>query len=82
WTDATDNILSTEATYNYTMPASDVTLTANFELIDHQLILNAFPEAGGTVSGDGTYNIGETVEVTATPASGYQFVNWTDATDN
>ena len=31
---------------------------------------------GGTVSGGGTYAIGSTVQVTATPASGYVFDRW------
>ena len=32
----------------------------------------------GTVSGGGTYNEGTSVTATATPQSGYQFVNWTE----
>lgn len=31
---------------------------------------------GGTVTGGGTFQIGSTVQVTATPASGYEFVRW------
>ena len=31
----------------------------------------------GTVTGDGTYEEGKTATLTATPAEGYQFVNWT-----
>ena len=31
---------------------------------------------GGTVSGGGVFTIGSTVQVTATPASGYEFVRW------
>ena len=31
---------------------------------------------GGTVSGGGSFEIGSTVQVTATPASGYEFVRW------
>ena len=31
---------------------------------------------GGTVSGSGLYDIGETVTLTATPDSGYEFVKW------
>ena len=33
WTDAAENILSTEASFIYTMPASDVSLTANFDIL-------------------------------------------------
>lgn len=32
---------------------------------------------GGTVSGGGTYEIGQTATLTATPDAGYEFVKWT-----
>src|SRR5690554_310820 len=82
WTDVEENVISTEAAFNYIMPANNVTLTANFELIDYQLSLNVTTEAEGTTSGSGTYNMGETVAISATPATGYKFVNWTDAEEN
>ena len=34
--------------------------------------------AGGTVTGDGEYDVGQTCTMTATPAEGYTFINWTD----
>ena len=43
----------------------------------YALTVEAQPAAGGTVTGGGDYFEGATVPVTATPASGYQFVNWT-----
>ena len=36
------------------------------------------PAEGGTTTGDGTYEEGELVTVTATPNEGYEFVNWTE----
>ena len=39
---------------------------------------SANPAIGGTVSGTGEYYQGETVTLTATPAMGYVFVNWTE----
>ncbi len=36
------------------------------------------PLNGGTTAGDGTYTDGTTATVTATPAAGRAFVNWTD----
>jgi len=36
----------------------------------------ADPLAGGTVSGGGVYDIGETVMVTANPAYGWEFLHW------
>ena len=43
----------------------------------YTVTLNCNPTAGGTVTGAGTYNAGDTIFVTATANSGYQFVNWT-----
>lgn len=37
---------------------------------------NAYPVAGGTVSGTGSYIAGETCTFTATPSSGYRFLGW------
>lgn len=38
----------------------------------------ASPSEGGSVSGMGTFNNGATCTLTATPANGYDFVNWTE----
>jgi pectate lyase/NOL1/NOP2/fmu family ribosome biogenesis protein len=71
-----------------TNPTTTVTLnsnqavTANFQAIaptTYTLSTTASPAAGGTVSGAGTYNAGSVVTVTATPAAGYNFVNWSGA---
>jgi len=45
----------------------------------YTLTLVADPAAGGTVIGDGEYEEGDEVTVTATANTGYEFVNWTDA---
>lgn len=37
----------------------------------------ANPENAGTIEGAGSYSEGDKVSVTATPATGYKFVNWT-----
>jgi YVTN family beta-propeller protein len=36
------------------------------------------PAGGGTTSGDGTYNYGDTVNMVASANPGYHFVNWTE----
>ncbi len=61
---------------------SDKTVTAEFTQITHTLTVNVTPSAGGSVSPNGgTYNYGEDVTLTATPNTGYDFVQWTgDAT--
>ncbi len=48
----------------------------------YTIALSAAPAAGGTVSGGGTFNAGTMHTVIASPASGYQFVNWTDPSSN
>ncbi len=78
WTDEEDNVIIFQANFTYVMPDRNVTLTANFEQIDYTLALEADPVGGGTVTGEGTYNYGDNVQVTATAAAGYGFVNWTD----
>jgi len=69
------------ATTTFTMPAQDVTVTANFEVGgEYTLTLAASPIMGGTatdVTGASPYMQGETVAIQAVAASGYQFVNWT-----
>jgi Divergent InlB B-repeat domain/Putative Ig domain len=49
------------------------TLAANFV---PQATLTVTALAGGSASGGGVYDIGATVPITATPASGYTFTNW------
>ncbi|TVQ14921.1 MAG: T9SS C-terminal target domain-containing protein, partial [Bacteroidetes bacterium] len=53
-------------------------LTAHFSLNTYTITVNAAPSAGGTVSGGGSYDHGQTATLSATPASGYTFVNWTE----
>ena len=40
--------------------------------------VTAFPTVGGSVTGGGTYSSGSSVTVTASPNSGYLFLNWTE----
>ena len=63
-----------------TMPAADVTLYAQWEEIiipDYTLTLNVYPEAGGTVSGAGTYSAETIADISATANPGYKFTGWT-----
>lgn len=43
----------------------------------HTLTLPISPASAGTASGAGDYEVGEQVSITAAPAQGYLFVNWT-----
>lgn len=64
----------------FTMPAQDVTVTANFaEGVEYTLTMMASPIMGGMaidVTGTSPYTQGEVVSIQAVAASGYQFLNW------
>ena len=56
----------------------DVTLYAVWEEVPtYAVTVNRNNNDYGTVTGAGSYGAGETVSITATPNSGYRFVNWT-----
>ena len=75
WTE-NDNVVSTEQSYTFTVTGNRQ-LTANFEIQNCTITVMADPTEGGDVTGGGTYNIGQNCTLTATPATGYDFVNWT-----
>ena len=56
----------------------NIELTASFVLEDGKSILSLTAGTGGSVSGAGTYDTGSSVEITATPDSGYTFTSWSD----
>jgi C1A family cysteine protease len=58
---------------------ADRNVTATFSTIQYTIAISANPEAGGTVTGGGIYNHGETVNLTAVANRDYRFVNWTEA---
>jgi len=63
----------------FTMPAQAVTVTAHFG-VTYELTMVADPPAGGDaidVDAEGAYAAGAAVSITAEPAAGYGFVDWT-----
>ena len=76
WTEG-GNVVSTNASYTFT--ADQVrTLVAQFELNSYTITATANPTEGGTVTGDGSYNHGESVTLTATANTGYRFIDWSN----
>ena len=81
----TDNNLA-DGTYNYTVKTNyyagttensnqvDVTITS--APVTYTITATANPAAGGTVTGGGTYNHGESCTLTATANPGYIFTQW------
>jgi len=67
-------------THTITAPSSNATYTAGFTT-QYSLTTSGTPANAGTVSPAGTrwYDSGQSVTVTASPASGYSFGNWSGA---
>ena len=76
WTKG-EEVVAETAEYTFAVEA-DVELVANFKLDSHTVAATA---ENGTVTGAGEYTHGTEVTLTATPAEGYEFVNWTAGKD-
>ena len=77
WTEDGSQV-STNATYDFDVTGNR-NLVAHFNNVDYTITAIAEPEEGGSVSvsGTGGFNFGDQCTLTATPNSGYTFVNWT-----
>jgi hypothetical protein len=62
---------------NCSSAVSDI-LEVEISLAQFNLTLVADPTEGGSVIGDGTFDVGASVEISATPAIGYEFISWTN----
>ena len=69
-------VVSAEASYTFTV-TEDANLVAHFSLDHYNITVSVDPETGGTATGGGSFTYGETCNLTATPNTGYAFVNWT-----
>jgi uncharacterized repeat protein (TIGR02543 family) len=75
WTQGGSSV-STSTSYTFTV-VGNITLVANFSQIIYTISTSSSPAGGGSTSGGSTYSSGSSATVTATPATGYQFINWT-----
>ena len=71
WTDVEGNLISNQPEYSFIKPTEDLTLITNFEKTGYILTLISNPEEGGTVVGSGTYNAGDSVNISAIPNIGW-----------
>ena len=71
-----DNI--TSATRTIKVPTSNTTYTATFVVATYTITAASNNTNYGTVTGGGTYNHGASATLTATPKTGYHFVQWND----
>ena len=76
WTE-NGNQVSTNPNYTFVVNGNR-TLVAQFQAQSYYVATNSNPSNGGTTSGSGLYSYGESCTVTAMPALGYDFVNWTE----
>lgn len=80
WTKGED-VVSTNAEYAITTAAADETYVAHFNaLTTYDVTASASPDEGGTIvksPNHDSYVAGDDFTVTATPNTGYKFVNWT-----
>jgi uncharacterized repeat protein (TIGR02543 family) len=79
WTE-NGTVVSTSSSFQFSLTANR-TLVANFSLVpalQFSVILANSPAAGGTNTGSGSYASGTSVTITASPNTGYTFVNWTE----
>jgi choice-of-anchor A domain-containing protein/uncharacterized repeat protein (TIGR02543 family) len=68
------------ATASPTSAATTMVMTANRSLVAQfmrQVPLVVTAGTGGTATGSGTFDVGAVAPLSATPSSGYRFVNWT-----
>ena len=77
WTE-NGSVVSTNPTYSFNVN-SNRTLVAHFtvQTTNYNITVAANPANGGTVSGGGTYQQGQTCTITAQPAANYTFLRWT-----
>lgn len=94
WTNANDEVVSTNENFQFTKGEADETLTAHYvyepespneptdPYLQIKVQLNVVAGEGGSVSGGGKYLAGSSVTLNASPAGNYVFKNWTDESDN
>ncbi len=76
WTE-NGNVVSTNASYTFTVNVNR-NLVANFEIKSYTVEVTANPSDGGSVSGGGIYNHGQSCMVSAEANSGFSFIYWTE----
>lgn len=59
----------------------NLTFIAEFDQITYTIQVVASPSTGGSVTGGGTYVYGDVATLYATPYSGYDFVGWSDGSN-
>ena len=69
-------VISTDSSISFTVYDNE-SYVANFIYNNYEITASPSPDYGGTVTGAGIYFHNQSCTLTATPATGYHFVNWT-----
>ncbi len=75
WMDDKGETIGENADYTVKV-TGDVTYTATFKPKSYQVVLSASDDGVGTLSGEGSYQFGDTVELNATPMGTKRFAGW------
>ena len=75
WTDDKGETISENADCTVKV-TGDVTYTATFKPKSYQVVLSASDDGVGILSGEGSYQFGDTVELNAMPMGTKRFVGW------
>ena len=59
------------------MPANNVNVTGSWTINDYTITATANPTVGGTITGAGNFDYGQSCTLIASANEGYTFVNWT-----
>ncbi|MCR5001473.1 MAG: hypothetical protein K6A71_06735 [Lachnospiraceae bacterium] len=72
-----DSIISKDASITLNNLTVDRKIVAKFAKTRYTINLGCSPFEGGSVTGNGTYNLGDSVTVTAKASGGFTFQSWT-----
>ncbi len=75
WSDDKGESVNENADYTVKV-TGDATYTATFAPKSYQVVLSASDDGVGTLSGEGSYQFGDTVELNATPMGTKRFAGW------
>lgn len=78
WFDNSDNLISEQKTYEFSMPYNDLEYIAKFEWVPHSVSLSVNDNNMGFASGSGSYHYGQSVTLTASPTNHHSFFGWYD----
>ncbi len=83
WSGDVEDIDNTDSASTTIEMNDDYSITANFEITEHELILDSTDGGSVMTPGEGTfeYTYGDVVDIEADEDSGYEFTGWTGDTE-